>query len=87
MHSRNRRAGILIGQGFSLDQAMEKVNMVVEGVYAVKAAVKLAEKYKVDMPIIYQVHQVLFHGKNAKEAVHELMLRDKKLEHGDLPWK
>ncbi len=87
MHSRNRRAGMLIGQGFSLDQAQEKVNMVVEGVYAVKAAVKLAEKYKVEMPIIQQVYQVLFHGKKAKEAVNELMLRDKKLEYSDLPWE
>ena len=78
---------MLIGQGFSLDQAQEKVNMVVEGVYAVKAAVKLAEKYKVEMPIIQQVYQVLFHGKKAKEAVNELMLRDKKLEYSDLPWE
>lgn len=80
MHSRNRRAGILIGQGKSCEEAMREVNMVVEGVYAAKAAKKLAEKYEVDMPIIEQVNKILFEGKQAEEAVRELMLRDKKIE-------
>lgn len=86
-HSRNRRAGILIGQGKSMQEAMDEVQMVVEGVYSAKAAVGLAEKYQVPMPIIEQVNQVLFYDKPVKEAVQELMLRDKKAEHEDLLWE
>ncbi len=86
MHSRNRRAGILIGQGKSYEEAMKEVNMVVEGVYAAKAAKKLAEKYHVDMPIVEQVNEILFEGKKAEEAVRELMLRDKKLESHNHDW-
>lgn len=86
MHSRNRRAGILIGQGKSYEEAMKEVNMVVEGVYAAKAAKKLAEKYHVDMPIVEQVNEVLFEGKKAEETVRELMLRDKKLESHNHDW-
>lgn len=84
MHSRNRRAGILIGQGKTMQEAMDEVQMVVEGVYSAKAAMALAEKYHISMPIIEQVNQVLFENKPAKEAVLELMLRDKKAEHEDL---
>lgn len=87
MHSRNRRAGILIGQGKSMEEAMEEVNTVVEGVYSAKAALKLAKKYNVEMPIIEQVNHVLFDGSSAAEAVKELMLRDKTIEHSDLPWE
>ncbi len=86
MHSRNRRAGILIGQGKTMEEAMAEVKMVVEGVYSAKAALGLAQKYEVEMPIIEQVNQVLFYGKTASEAVTELMLRDKTIEHSDLPW-
>lgn len=85
-HSRNRRAGMLIGQGCSMQQAMDEVKMVVEGVYSAKAAAALAEKYGVDMPIIGEVNRVLFEGKPAKEAVLELMLRDKRAEHSSLEW-
>ena len=60
--------------------------MVVEGVYSAKAAMGLAQKYQVELPIISQVNQVLFEGKSAAEAVNELMLRDKKIEHSELPW-
>ncbi len=87
MHSRNRRAGILIGQGKSMQEAMDEVKMVVEGVYSTKAAVALSEKYHVEMPIIEQVNAILFHGKAADEAVRDLMIRDKKLEHSDMDWK
>ena len=87
MHSRNRRAGILIGQGASMEEAMKEVKMVVEGVYSAKAAKKLAHQYQVSMPIVEAVNQVLFEGKSAREAMEELMLRDKKLEHPELPWK
>ena len=86
MHSRNRRAGILIGQGYSMEDAMKEVNMVVEGVYCTKAAVGLARKYEVNMPIIEGVNKILFEGLSAKEAVNELMMRDKTIEHPELLW-
>ena len=86
MHSRNRRAGILIGQGYTADQAMKEVNMVVEGVYSAKAAMGLAQKYDVELPIIEQVNQILFENKNPREAVNNLMLRDQKIENPLLPW-
>ena len=87
MHSRNRRAGILIGQGKTMEEAMAEVKMVVEGVYSAKAAMELAKKYGVELPIIEQVNEVLFNHKPAAEAVKDLMIRDKKLEHQDLPWE
>lgn len=80
MHSRNRRAGILIGQGKTMEEAMAEVKMVVEGVYSAKAAMGLAQKYQVELPIIEQVNKVLFDGKPAAVAVKDLMIRDKKLE-------
>lgn len=86
VHSRNRRAGYLIGQGYTMQQAMDEVKMVVEGVYSAKAAMGLAKKYDVQLPIIEQVNKVLFEDKPAADAVRELMLRDKKIEHSDLPW-
>ncbi|MCI7169266.1 NAD(P)-dependent glycerol-3-phosphate dehydrogenase [bacterium] len=86
-HSRNRKAGMLIGQGYTMQQAMDEVKMVVEGVYSAKAVIALAKKYGVDMPIIEEVNKVLFEDKPAKEAVNDLMLRDKKMEHGNLEWR
>lgn len=87
VHSRNRKAGYLMGQGKSMQEAMDEVQMVVEGVYSTKAAVKLAHKYQVSMPIIEQVNAVLFEGKNPAEAVKDLMLRDKTIENPMLPWE
>ena len=87
VHSRNRKAGYLIGQGMSMQEAMDEVKMVVEGVYSTKAAVKLGEKYDVSLPIINKVNEVLFENKDPREAVNELMLRDSKAEHTALPWK
>lgn len=87
MHSRNRRAGILIGQGKTMEEAMDEVKMVVEGVYSAKAAMGLAKKYDVELPIIEQVNEVLFHGKSAADAVKDVMIRDKKIEHQDLSWE
>ena len=87
MHSRNRRAGILIGQGRSAEEAMKEVGQVVEGVFAARSGMELAEKYHVEMPIMKQVNQVLFEGKKPAEAVEELMLRDKRIEHGDMDWE
>ncbi len=86
VHSRNRKAGFLMGQGKTMKEAMEEVKMVVEGVYSATAAVALAKKYQVEIPIIEQVHAVLFEEKPAKEAVMDLMLRDKKVENPLLPW-
>ncbi len=87
MHSRNRRAGILIGQGYSMEEAMAEVKMVVEGVYSAKAALKLAEKYDISMPIVEQVNAILFEGKAPEAAVRELMVRDKKIEIDSGAWK
>lgn len=86
MHSRNRRAGILIGQGYTMEQAMDEVKMVVEGVYSAKAAIGLAKKYNIQLPIIEEVNAILFGGQRADEAVKNLMLRDKKIEYPLLPW-
>lgn len=81
MHSRNRRAGILIGEGKTLTETLEEVHQVVEGVNTAKAAYLLAQKYNVSMPITEEVNRVLFEGKSAKQALMELMTRDKKVEH------
>lgn len=86
MHSRNRKAGFLIGQGYSMQEAMDEVKMVVEGVYSAKAGKELAKKYKVEMPIINEVCAVLFEGKNPKLAVDSLMLREKIVENKDFIW-
>lgn len=86
-HSRNRRAGYLMGQGKTMQEAMEQVHMVVEGVYSAKAGLELSRKFQVEMPIIEQVNQVLFEGKAPGEAVKELMVRDKKIESWDSTWK
>lgn len=86
MHSRNRRAGILMGQGKSMEEAMEEVHMVVEGVHSAKAALALSRQYGQSMPIVEQVNQVLFEGKSAREAVNDLMLRDKRAEISQALW-
>lgn len=80
MHSRNRRAGILIGQGKSYEEAMEEVKQVVEGVYSAKAAMGLAERYDVPLPIITEVNRVLFEKKKPGDALKELMCRARKDE-------
>lgn len=80
VHSRNRKAGILIGEGLTLQEAQEKVSMVVEGVYAAHASTALATKFEIELPIIEQVNEVLFNDKDPREAVTELMLRDRKFE-------
>ena len=69
----------------SMEEAMEEVKMVVEGVYSAKAAMELAGKYQVQLPIIEQVNKVLFEHKPADEAVKDLMLRDKKIENPLIP--
>ena len=86
VHSRNRKAGYLIGKGYTMKEAMDEVKMVVEGVYSAKAARSLAEKYEVEMPIIEEDNKVLFEDKKAADAVRDLMVRDKKVETPMLPW-
>lgn len=80
MHSRNRRAGILIGQGKTPKEAMDEVKMVVEGITTAKAAYELSKKVNVSMPITTEAYQVLFEGKKSKQAVVDLMMRDKRHE-------
>lgn len=87
MHSRNRRAGILIGQGKSAEEAMKEVNMVVEGVYSAKAGRALAAKYDVTMPIVENVNRVLFEGKSPEDCMRDLMLRDRRIENSSLSWQ
>ena len=87
VHSRNRKAGYLMGQGKSMEEAMKEVNMVVEGVYSAKAATKLAQKYEVPMPIVDEINKVLFEGKDPKQAVDDLMLRESKIENSSLLWE
>lgn len=86
-HSRNRSAGYLIGQGYTMKEAIDKVQMVVEGVYSAKAAAKLGEKYQVEMPLVEEINRILFENKSAKEALSDLMNRVSAVEHSDLEWK
>ena len=85
-HSRNRKAGFLMGQGKTYQEAMDEVKMVVEGVYSAKAALALSNKYDVEMPIVEHVNKVLFDGLSAKEALHDLITRDRKKEASSLTW-
>ena len=80
MHSRNRRAGYLIGTGKTREEAVEEVGMIVEGIKACHAFYDLKEKLDVEMPITDALYKVLFEGKDAKEMVSELLQRDKKAE-------
>ena len=87
VHSRNRKAGYLIGQGMSMQEAMDEVKMVVEGVYSAKAAAKLAKEYDVSMPIVEEVNAVLFEGKSPAEAVNDLMMRESRSENRSFTWE
>lgn len=80
MHSRNHNAGYLIGKGYTMQAAMDEVKQVVEGVYSAKAALLLAAKYNVEMPIVEQVNKVLFEGRTAKEALDDLFTRARQEE-------
>ena len=85
-HSRNRKAGMLMGQGKTMQEAMDEVKMVVEGVYSAKAAIGLGKKYNIELPIVEQVNEILFANKSAKQAVMDLMLRKSKEEDEDPDW-
>ena len=86
-HSRNHNAGYLMGKGYSMEEAMKEVKQVVEGVYSAKAALKLAHKYQVSMPIVEQVNAVLFEGKTTKDATAALLGRERNVEYTDLVWE
>ena len=80
MHSRNRRCGILIGEGVSPEEATKQIGMVVEGMYTTEAAYAMAQKYDVEMPITDQLYHVIKGNLKGTEAVKNLMLRDRKHE-------
>jgi len=86
-HSRNHNAGYLLGQGKSLEEAKKEVGQVVEGVNSAQAALALAKKYGVEMPIVEQVNAVLFENKEAKEALKDLLVREKVTEYSSLSWE
>ena len=86
MHSRNRRAGILIGQGKDTHTAMQEVGAVVEGYYAAKAAYALGQRQGIDMPITEAAYKVLYEGANAKDTFLSLMQRQRKSESEDAGW-
>ncbi len=79
-HSRNRRAGILLAKGISLEETIQKIGMVVEGAETVKAAVELAQKYGIEMPISQEIYEVLYGTEDVKRSVYKLMMRDQKPE-------
>ena len=79
-HSRNRRAGILIGQGKSIEEAKKEIGMTIESIDNIKTAYKLSKKYEVEMPIVETVYNVLFEGLDAKNAIADLMTRNLKFE-------
>jgi len=80
MHSRNRRAGILIGKGKTLQETLDEVHMVVEGVNTAKAAYNLSVQYRVDMPIIEEAYRILYRNKPVQDAVTDLMTRARRSE-------
>ena len=80
VHSRNRRAGILIGQGKTPEEAVNEVKMVVEGIPATIAAYELAKEHKIEMPIVNATYRVLFKGENVNDCISGLMKRPMKNE-------
>jgi len=84
MYSRNRKAGILIGKGMEIDDVIETVGMVVEGIKTTKSAYELAKKHDIDMPITEEIYDVIYNNKDVKSSVINLMLRDKKHEMEDI---
>ena len=86
MHSRNRRAGILIGQGKDAQTAMKEVGAVVEGYYAAKSAYELGKAKGIDMPITEAAYKVLYEGADVKAAVQNLLTRQRKAESENPGW-
>ncbi len=86
IHSRNHNCGYLLGQGMSLEEAKKEIGQVVEGVNCAKAAMKLANKYHVSMPIVEQINAVLFENKSVEVALKDLIERDRVIEYRSLSW-
>lgn len=84
MHSRNRRAGILIGEGKSTEEAIKEIGMVVEGIKTTNSAYKLSQKHEIDLPITNEIYKVLYENSDVKKSVPNLMERDKKHEMEDI---
>ena len=80
MHSRNRKAGILMGQGKTLEETLAEVDMVVEGIVATEVAYKVGKKLNIELPITNAIYSVLYEGANTEETVKALMTRHKKNE-------
>ena len=87
VHSRNRKAGYLIGKGYTMQEAMDEVKMIVEGVHSARAGLELSQKYGIETPIIQAVGEVLFEDKSPRLAVDELMQRVKKDELAPELWE
>ena len=85
-HSRNHNAGYLIGKGYTAEAALKEIGQVVEGVNSAKAALALAQKYHVDMPIVEQINKVLFENQNVLDAIQGLLGRNRCNEYPDLEW-
>ena len=85
-HSRNWNAGYLMGQGKTMEEAMKQVNQVVEGVNSARAALELANRHGVEMPIVEQINLLLFEKKSAKDALSDLLMRDRRKEYSTLEW-
>lgn len=79
-HSRNRRAGRLIGKGYTVDQARQEIGMVIESIDNIEVAYALAKKYNIEMPIVNAVYDVLYNHLDPRDAVTMLMTREKKSE-------
>lgn len=86
-HSRNHNCGYLLGKGKSLDEAKQEIKQAIEGVNCAKAAMALANKYHVNMPIVEQINAVLFDGKSSEQALNDLILRERVIEYQSLSWK
>lgn len=86
-HSRNHNCGYLLGQGKTLEEAKQEIRQVIEGVNCARAAMALANKYHVTMPIVEQINAVLFEDKTAELAVRDLLVRDKGSEYKTLRWE
>lgn len=85
-HSRNWNAGNLIGQGKTMEEATQQVGQVVEGINSAKAALSLAQKYNLEMPIVEQINKILFEGKTARDAINDLLNRKRRKEYTTLEW-
>ncbi len=79
-HSRNRRAGILIGQGKTIEEAKEEIGMTIEAIDNIEIAYELAKKYNVEMPIVNSIYDILYNNLSPRDALFNLMTREKKQE-------